>query len=299
MRPTVDLPRGFDELREEPGGEEWLAALPRLVGEVAEAWSLRLGEPVEPAHIAYVAPVRLSDGGAAVLKLNVPHRESEHEAHALAHWEGLSAVRLFAHDPSRRALLLERCEPGTALSETDEDEALTVAATILRRLARPPSPGAPFRRLEDEAARWARELPARWARLGRPFERALLDEAVAFLAAPAPGEEAVVLHQDLHGGNVLRAEREPWLAIDPKPLVGERAFDTASFLRDRRPELARDPDPVRRLRRRLDRLSADLALDRERVRGWGVVHALAWGVTETEVLPMHVACARWLAALSK
>ncbi len=254
---------------------------------------------MEPAHIAYVVSVRLSDGGAAVLKLNFPHRESEHEADALAHWDGAGAVRLFAHDPSRRALLLERCEPATRLWERSEEEAVTVAAAILRSLARPPSASAPFRRLDDEAARWAEELPARWARLGRPFERALLDEATAFLAAPAPPEEAVVLHQDLHGGNILRAEREPWLAIDPKPLVGERAFDTASFLRDRRAELARDPDPARRLRRRLDRLSADLELDRERVRGWGIAHALAWGVTETEVMPMHIACARWLARGSK
>ena len=297
MRPGVRLPRGLDHLVSEPGGVEWLRALPRLVGEAAAAWSLRLEEPVEPAHIAYVVPVRLSDGRAAVLKLSFPHRESENEAHALAHWDGAGAVRLLAHDPVRWALLLERCEPGTPLWGADEEEALTVAATILRRLARPPSAGAPFRRLDDEAARWAEELPARWALLGRPFERALLDEALAFLAAPAPGEDAVVLHQDLHGGNVLRAEREPWLAIDPKPLVGERAFDTASFLRDRRPALARDPHPARRLGRRLDRLSVELELDRERVRGWAIAHALAWGVTETEVMPLHVACARWLAGL--
>jgi streptomycin 6-kinase len=99
-----------------------------------------------------------------------------------------------------------------------------------------------------------------------------------------------VLHQDFHGGNVLRAEREPWLAIDPKPLVGEREFDTASLLRDRRAELVDDPKPQDRIRRRLDQLSADLELDRERMRGWGVAHALAWATT-----PAMIACARWLA----
>jgi streptomycin 6-kinase len=299
VRPRVRLPPGFDEIRDEPGGREWLRILPRLVIEVADAWSLRLDDPVAPAHLSFVAPAWLADGSPAMLKLNFPSLESEHEADALAHWEGAGAVGLLAHDPTRRALLLERCEPGTTLWRTDEDTALAVAVAILRRLARPAPASAPFRRLEDEAARWAEQLPARWERFGRPFERALLDRALAFLAEPASGDEPVVLHQDLHGGNILRAVREPWLAIDPKPLVGERAFDGASFLRDRRPDLARDPDPLGRIRRRLDRLSAELGLDRERVRGWGIVHALAWGVTETEVMPLHVACARWLAETGK
>lgn len=86
----------------------------------------------------------------------------------------------------------------------------------------------------------------------------------------------MLLHQDFHGGNVLRAEREEWLAVDPKPLVGEREFDIASLLRDRRPALARDPDAPARVRRRLNRLVAELSLDRERTRGWGIAHALAW-----------------------
>ena len=101
----------------------------------------------------------------------------------------------------------------------------------------------------------------------------------------------MVAHQDFHSGNVLRATREPWLAIDPKPVVGEREFDTASLLRDRRWELRADPDPETRIRRRLDQLAADLDLDRERMRGWGIAHALAWEPDED-----MVACARWLAA---
>jgi streptomycin 6-kinase len=108
--------------------------------------------------------------------------------------------------------------------------------------------------------------------------------------------ESVVLHQDYHGGNVLRSEREPWLAIDPKPLVGEREFDAASLLRDRRDELVADPRPQRRVRRRLDLLAAELGLDRERMRGWGIVHALAWGVSGIgKVEEDMVACAHWLA----
>jgi streptomycin 6-kinase len=241
-----------------------------------------------------VAPADLSDGRRAVLKVNFPEPESEREPEALLHWSGEGAVRLLAHDPSRRALLVERCEPGIQLWQVaNEEEANDVAAAVLRRLWCPPPDGHGFRLLVEQAASWADELPARWERLGRPFERALLEEAVGFLREAGPAQrEPVLLHQDFHGGNVLRATREPWLAIDPKPLVGEREFDTASLLRDRRPELLGDPGAAAaRVRRRLDQLAAELDLDRERMRGWGVAHALAWNGDEA-----MIACARLLAA---
>jgi len=247
---------------------------------------------------SYVAPAVRADGSAAVLKVTFPDAESEHEAAALAHWDGAGAVRLLAADPERRALLLERCVPGAALWHVaDESVANAAAAGVMRRLRRPPPERHGFRLLEGEARRWAAELPARFERHGRPFDRALLDRAVGWigeLVATPEGPAPVVLHQDLHGGNVLRAEREPWLAIDPKPLVGDRAFDVASLLRDRRPELASEPHPVRRMRRRLDQLSEALDLDRERMRRWAVVHALAWGMEEDERFGDILACAVWL-----
>jgi len=288
----VRVPSALEWWRGEPGGAAWLERLPRLVAECAELWSLRLGQAFE-AHISFVAPAGLADGRRAVLKINFPEPEGEREPDALLHWNGEGAVRLLAHEPVRRALLVERCEPGIQLWQVaDEEEANRAAAAVLRRLWRPAPEGHGFRLLADEAARWVEELPARWERLGRPFERPLLEEAVGFLREAGPSQgEAVVLHQDLHGGNVLRATREPWLAIDPKPLVGEREFDTASLLRDRRPELVDDPDAAARVRRHLDGLAAELDLDRERMRGWGVAHALAWNGDEG-----MIACARWLAA---
>jgi streptomycin 6-kinase len=225
-------------------------------------------------------------------------------------------VRLLEADRARRALLVERCLPGTPLWQVaDEQAANDAAAAVLQRLWRPPPERHAVRALEDEARRWAAELPGRWERHGRPFERALLDRAVAWIGEllATPDDAPVVVHQDLHGGNVLRATREPspstpqprlstlrrrpggiWLAIDPKPLVGDRAFDVASLLRDRRGELAADPHPVRRLRRRLDQVSTVLELDRERMRGWAVVHALAWGMDDYERFDDILASAVWL-----
>jgi streptomycin 6-kinase len=292
----VKIPAALAWWRGEPGGAEWLERLPGLVAECAEEWSLRLGSPVEDAHISLVVPAMLLDGGGAVLKINFPEHESEQEPDALAFWNGRGAVRLLAHDHERRALLVERCEPGTQLwAVPDEAEANHIAASLLVRLWRQPPPGHQFRSLAEEAARWSTELPSAWERLGRPYERALLDEAVTFLReAGSSQDEPVVVHQDFHGGNVLSARREPWLAIDPKPLVGEREFDTASLLRDRRQGLARDPRPQRTVRRRLDQLASELVLDRERMRGWGIAHALAWDPDEG-----MIACARWLAAAGR
>jgi streptomycin 6-kinase len=295
----VDIPAGLEWWRGAPGGAEWLDRIPGLVRACAERWDLLVQPAFPGSHVSFVAPAVRADGTSAVLKVNFPDPESEHEAAALLHWDGRGAVRLLEHESELRALLVERCEPGGALWEVeDEEEANRIAADVLLRLWRPAPPAHPFRLLADEAVRWAEELPPIWARLGRPFEESLVSFAVSAVHELVPTQgEPVVLHQDYHGGNVLRATRERWLAIDPKPLVGERAFDAASLLRDRRDDLVAGPAPGRRMRRRLDQLAALLDLDRERMRGWGVVHALAWGVSgigkvETE----HVACARWLAA---
>jgi streptomycin 6-kinase len=292
----IRVPRGLEWWRDEPGGRAWLERLPVLVEECAREWTLMLEHPFEPAHISFVCPVTLPDGRRSVLKVNFPEQESEHEADALRHYGGVGAASLLAEDRERRALLIERCEPGSTLWDVEDDEEATgIAASVLRRLWHAAPAQHPFRLLSREAERWSRELPRDWEALGRPFERSLLDRALAALRELGPDQgEEVVLHQDFHGGNVLRAQREPWLTIDPKPLVGEREFDAASLLRDRRDEFAADPRPGARIRRRLDQLT-ELALDRERLRGWGIAHALAWGISGTGVQEGHVECARWLA----
>ena len=105
----------------------------------------------------------------------------------------------------------------------------------------------------------------------------------------------MVCHQDLHGANVLSHTDGQWLAIDPKPLIGERAFDLASLVRDRRPALLAGPHPGRILSERLDLLSDELDVERDRARGWAIVHALAWGMSDGAVEPDLVECAQLLA----
>jgi streptomycin 6-kinase len=235
-----------------------------------------------------VAPATLPDGGAAVLKVSFPHWESEHEPDALEHWGGHGAVRLLARDRERNAMLLERCVPGTSLLELPEEEGYARAADVARALGTRPAPDEhPFLDFAVTAARWARELPRRWEEAGRPFERGLLDAALGALRELAPTQgELVVCSQDLHRGNILAAEREPWLAIDPKPVVAEREVGTVALLRD----------GLGRIEWRLDYLSSELGLDRERMRRWAIAHTIAWGFAEHEprVDPRHVDAARRL-----
>jgi streptomycin 6-kinase len=255
-----------------------LEALPQLAAECAERWGLALEEPVD-TPISLVVPA-----GDAVLKLNAPsHFEADHEADALALWAGRGAVRLLARDDVRRALLLERCRPGTTLAEADVD-AVPVVTALLPRLSLDVDGAHPFGLLADEAERWAVEVPRRYILHGRPFERRLLEQAVdVFRTADRRARRLV--NQDLHGWNVLRAGREPWLAIDPKPLVGEPELDGVGLLRN-----SESP------RRWLDALP-ELGLDRERLRGWGVAHTLAWGwYRDTGWLPAAIAAAQSIAA---
>jgi streptomycin 6-kinase len=249
------------------------------VRECAERWSLELEKPFEYAFASLAIPA-----GDVVLKVQFPDRESEHEAEALRVWDGGGAVRLLEHDPERHALLLERTRPGTSLAEVSQGEALEVVANLLPRLWKPA--GAPFRPVADEAAWWVSYLPERWEEAGRPFERSLLDAAIeALVELSATQGELVLVHQDLHADNILRAEREPWLVIDPKPLLAEREFSLTAIVRGQ--ELGHSRRDVLH---RLDRLTSELGLDRDRARLWALGQTIAWGVDH----PDHVEAARWL-----
>lgn len=282
----MKLPANLEKLTADPAGLSWLRRLPRIVSDLARQWRLELGEPYESSNVVYVVRAVRADQDV-VLKVQWPYRESEYEAEALKVWNGDGAVRLLAHDRERSALLLEHCSPGTHLANSDSDSVLSVLMDLLPRLWKPA--GAPFRSLAQEAETWRSSLVADWEAAGRPFERSLLDAALGYLSRlPASQGEQVLLHQDLHGDNVLSAEREPWLAIDPKPLVGEREFALAPIIRSF--ELGHSRAQAVQ---RLDSLTDGLGLDRERSRGWTIAQTVAWSFDSAYAI-RHIETARWL-----
>src|SRR5436305_11478321 len=145
--------------RKTPEGEAWLQRLPEAVGDVEYEWSLTLGTPFDGEEVscAWVAPVTRADGTPAVLKLSLPHFETERESDGLRFWDGEPTVRLLAADAGLGAMLLERCEPGTVLRERPEAEQDLVIAGLLRRLWRPPSAPHSFRSLAAMLEHWSAE----------------------------------------------------------------------------------------------------------------------------------------------
>ncbi len=188
------IPSSLEWRRDVPGGADWLASLPSLIEICAERWSLRIGAPFEDGNVSFVVPVE-RDGMPAVLKINFPEEETEGEPHALRHWASRGAVRLLECDQRRCALLIERCWPGTQFWEVEDDqEATGIAATVLAMLWRQPPESHRVRLLADAAEQWVVELPHDWDTLGRPFDREILDEAVAAcLELGADQGEPVVL----------------------------------------------------------------------------------------------------------
>lgn len=252
-----------------PEHAEWLARLPETVRHLERRWSLTLGVPFdgEEASCAWVAPVGLADGTSAVLKLGMPHMEGQHEIEGLRFWNGDPTVLLLGADDDIGAMLLERCKPGTALRARPEPEQDLVIAQLLRRLWRSPSTPHPFRHLSTMTAHWSDETLAqaeRWSDPGLIFEGLRL-----FKELPESASADMLLATDLHAGNILCARREPWLVIDPKPFVGDPAYDATQHLFNCYDRLRSDPE-------RTIRGFADLlGMDHERVRLWTFARAAA------------------------
>lgn len=258
-----------ENCRQVAGGEAWLERLPTLVGELLTGWELTLRSTFDDAEgtCAWVARVTRRDGSAAVLKLGLPHFEAEHEIAGLRFWDGEGTARLLAADESNNALLLEDCSPGTPLRALPESEQDAVLGELLPRLWRAPREGFAFRPLYTMLDYWAAATLAdveQWPDAG------LVRQGLSLLGElDRSTARRVVLFTDLHAGNVLRAEREPWLAIDPKPFVGDPAYDATQHLFNCLDRMLIDP------RRVVADFASRLSLPAGRVRLWTFARAAA------------------------
>ena len=265
---------------------EWVDLLPARVDDLTAEWALVTdGEPMH-GFCAVVVPVRTASGAPAVLKVGFPHEEAEHEHLALQHWHGHGAVRLLRADPRRSALLLERAHQET-LAVLDDAQACEVVAGLYRRLHVPAMPSLrPLTAYVDRRAAAMAALPR-----GAPLPRRLVEQATSLARGFAgdPDSTGTLVHTDLHYDNVLAADREPWLAIDPKPLNGDPHYELAPMLWNRFAELGSGPVSVRDgVRRRFHTLVDAAGLDEARARDWVVVRMLDNAVARLEDPPGRV-----------
>ncbi|MFF1708866.1 aminoglycoside phosphotransferase family protein [Streptomyces sp. NPDC058268] len=243
----IEVPEGFalsTVQREGERGRAWLATLPGLADELLRRWDCEPSEAVTHGQVGIVVPVRRRyDGTPAVLKISFPHPGNVHEPDAFTVWAGRGAVRLYERDDARFAMLLERAGAPSApsadpehsahslASVEDTDEAVAVAGRLARRLAVPAPAGLP--RMSSLVAEWECELRDEDRELGSPLPARVVAAAIATVRELGRDQPETLVHGDLHFTNVLRSEREPWLAIDPKGYVGDPAYDSITLLRTR------------------------------------------------------------------
>ncbi|SOD59025.1 streptomycin 6-kinase [Streptomyces zhaozhouensis] len=261
-------------------GRAWVAGLPASVERWSERWALTPEGAVASGAVALVVPVRRADGTPAVLKLQPVDEETRREPAALRAWDGEGAVRLLEHDPASGTMLLERLDAARSLGALpDAWEALRLLSARLAQLSRVPAPPG-LRRLDAIAADLLRRAATARERVGDPALRGLLDGCAGALAEVLPdGAGDRLLHWDLHYDNVLAPlpdgdRRAEWLAIDPKPLAGDPAFELLPALRNRWDEVVDGGDVARAVLRRFDLMTEALGLERARAVAWTLARVL-------------------------
>jgi streptomycin 6-kinase len=261
-------------------GPGWLEQLPALLEQACRRWELTPGEPFL-LSFNYVTAAQRADGSEAALKIGVPNFELASEIHALQWFGGDGVCRVLEADPAAGMLLLERLRPGEMLTSLKDDEQRTrIGAEVMARVRRPAPEGMPFIRLED----WFGELRKLRPRFGGGtgyFPRRLVEHVEATLPGLLEARPPMLIHGDLHHFNILSSSRG-WLAIDPKGVVGNPEYEVGPFLINPWGEYVDDPGAVRMIGRRIAILSEVLGYERERIRDWGVCHAVLsafWSMT--------------------
>ena len=249
---------------------------------LSRRWLLDVGQALPGARTAFVAPCRMLDGSEAVLRIAFPEPAAGAEAAALRAWGGRGSVRLLAADLEEDALLVERCLPGTPLgSVLGADGVLIVASSLLARLWRHDVAGDGLPHLAELARTRAAEIEQRLdGPLGELDPKVAADGLTLWRELSMQTDE-VLLHADLHPRNVLAAAREPWLVIDPKPLVGDPAYEPIPLVLEAgaAPSPLLEPAAYRaELARRVRLVSRRLGLDEARVAGWGVARSVDWAL---------------------
>jgi streptomycin 6-kinase len=267
-------------------GRAWIDALPDLAAGLLDRWQLRPDGAPACGAVGLVLPVARADGTPAALKLQPVTDETAGEPVALRAWNGDGAVRLLDHDPASGSMLLERLDADrTVATVTDDLAALQVVCELLARLNTVPAP-AGVRRVSDVGADWLDRVPRALALVRDPAQRRAIEAGASALEEMLPEAGDRLLHQDLHHWNILAPHaadpREPWLAIDPKPLAGDPGLELLPALHQRWEGAVATGDVERTICRRFDLMTEILGLDRRRATAWTLARILQYALRDVE-----------------
>ncbi len=263
-------------------GEEWLRELPNILKLYSQKWALDITAPEHTLNYNYVAPARLKDGTEAIIKIGYPNPEIVSEINALKAYEGKKAVKLLRTDPENGVLLLERIRPGRALTEIqerDDEEATKIAATVIRDLPTSTPKGVEF----STVAQWG-EVFHRIQNKGLPQGMiVMLNQAEELMTElDQSKQEEKLLHGDLHFENILFDEKNGWVAIDPKGVIGDPVYEAARLLHNPS-NLFKKDNPKGIIKQRIEILSAILNYEKERIAKWAFVDSLlatCWSIED-------------------
>ncbi|MFE2888041.1 aminoglycoside phosphotransferase family protein [Streptomyces sp. NPDC059272] len=278
FEPPQRLVRALGETA--PSGDDWLEKLPEVARQAVDLRELTVERVQVPGgRSSLVVLVRRADGTPAVLKLAPGRARPESERAALARWGGLGAVQLVEPFSAEGVLVLERLHPDVSVRSLPEAKALLEAAGTLRRLWVEPPGDHAFETVAERTGRQAFAMRGAGSEVSA-LVSAALDARESLLVAPP---EVRLLHGTFRQSKVLAADRMPWLAVGPDPVVGECAFDLARLVRDRVEDLIATPSGAATTRRRVKRLAESLDVDQERLRGWTLFRAVESGVRALRV----------------
>ncbi|MEM7362681.1 MAG: aminoglycoside phosphotransferase family protein [Pseudomonadota bacterium] len=241
-----------------PAGKEWLKQLPQLIERTTSRWQLTVQDVVtEDATASWVAHCLTLDKEPAVIKIGFPHTEARDEIPGLLAWQRHSAVTMIEYDVVANALLMRRCEPGTTLRQHPETIQDEVIASMLKRLwTANPETKHPFRPLSDMVEQWLSELAE--DRRKDDLTRRGIETYYRMLASTG---QTVLMPTDLHAGNIL-TNSDGWTLIDPKPYIGDPAYDVTQHLLNCTERLMSDPLAL------IDRMASLTDQDPDRIRSW-------------------------------
>lgn len=289
-------------------GELWLRDLPQITEEYLSRWQLKIVGSFDDLSFNFVVPVESSDGTPAVLKLGLHSHGRLREIAALNHYDGCGAIKVLRFDSKTGVCLLERASPGHTLKnmylENGEAEANQIACSIISQLQSGPPPKdlSPFKNVSEWGKGFQKFLESK-TKLSEQLSTDIKRADEVFHQLLNSTKKITVLHADLHHSNILSSNRNSYLAIDPKGMCGDLAYELGAWIRNPMPEILKSSDIEHLLGNRINTMSDSLRFDRERVWGWAYSQAwlaVIWAIEDkSPEYNSWLAVARKLSAMNK
>ncbi len=266
-------------------GRRWLERLPVLIDEISNQWELQSLQPIDAnGSCSWVAKVT-RHGEELVVKIGMPHMESRDEAKGLFLWQQSAAdvsVSLLAEDDKRQAMLLESCVPGMPLKSLPELQQDEVVCSTLKQLWQVSTESALAVGIRDLGVMldyWCKDTKLKY--LESPYADYVEKGCLIYQSMHRSTVHKSLLVTDLHAGNILSSTRSPWLMIDPKPFVGDPAYDVTQHALNCQPRLMANPRAL------VVRLSVLSGCDAYRIAQWLAARLL----TDDDLNNDKLACA--------